>query len=124
MRLLWIGECILTWVLTVWLGLRQARPSPWLLGLFILIPALLVPGLWALALWLGYPGCGGHPAARGFYTWVALYGFELMLILHGIGIVLSPGSRRGLAVYTAASTVAYLVSAIPLVMAVSCRAVA
>lgn len=122
MRLLWIGLCACGWAMGAWLGLRQARVSPWLLGVFLLIPALFVPALWALALWFGYPGCSGHAFGRGFYTWFALYGFEFMLVLHGIGIVLSPGRRSGLGAFTAANALAYLVSAIPLVAAISCRA--
>lgn len=121
MRLLWFGVCAVAWALAAWLGFRQARSSPWLLGLFLLFPLLFVPGLWALALWLGYPACSGHAFGRGFYMWFALYGFEFMLVLHVIGIALSPGRRRALAAYTAVHALAYAVSAIPLAAAVSCR---
>lgn len=121
-QIAWVAVCILSWVTAAWLGIRQARPSPWLLGLFILIPVLFVPGLWALALWLGYPGCSGHPFGRGFYTWFALYGFEFMLVVHVIGILLSPGRRRDLGVYMAVNALGYLISAIPLVIYVACRA--
>ena len=121
MQLIWLAGCIVAWAAAAWLGFRQARCSPWLLGLFHLIPMLFVPGLWALALWLDYPACSGHPFGRGFYMWFALYGFEFMLVLHVIGIALSPGRRPALAIYTAANALAYALSAIPLAAAVSCR---
>jgi hypothetical protein len=104
-------------------AVARRRYRPWPLGLFILLTALFVPVLWGLALFFGYPNCANASFARGFYSWFVLYGFELLLVLHGIQIVLNPGVRRQLGIYAGFSVLAYLVSGVPLFMIITCAAV-